>query len=320
MNLYSSPEPYHTDPGARPGLNPSYGCGGCVGQARQTHRLPTDVTFMVCSYLRHSDLHSLALADKRFNDICTPLIYRNVRLLYGRAVDGCLRTLFADPQTLSFQRDLAALVQDFFLSEHWCIDGKPDRAASKRFQSLLYYSLKRMSNVRAVNCKMLLSGLGIWAALITTPHPALRSLTLGIEFGQAGIRISKKLTNRLAATDLSLPLTKIVLRVEGSPTPEAIPLLRNLLVCCAGSVEQLGVSATSSGPMKIVVHPLSSIPALQELGIRAPQLSEPGLSDMSQIASLTIRDVFHYYDEPSLVAIPATHWPLLETLACSPRL
>ncbi|KAJ2993608.1 hypothetical protein NUW54_g7691 [Trametes sanguinea] len=165
---------------------------------------------------------------------------------------------------------------------------------------------------------MLLPGLGMLAALITTPHPALKSLTLGMEFGQARIRISKKLTNRLAATDLSLPLMKIVLRVEGSPTPEAIPLLRNLIACCAGSVEQLGVSATSGGLVKKVVPPLSSMLALHELEIRAAQLSEPGFGDMSQIKSLVIRDVFRH-NQPSLV-IPETHWPLLETLACSPRL
>ncbi|KAJ2963677.1 hypothetical protein NUW54_g14276 [Trametes sanguinea] len=201
-----------------------------AGSERQRYRLPADVRAMISVYLEHSDLPSFALADKLCNEISTPRLYRTVRLLYSGAVESCLKTLAAKPETLSFGRDLAALVQDFFLSEHWRSDREPGQVDLPDFQELLLGSLERMTNVRTVKCMEFFVGLGILDPLLATPHPALKSVDLRmlIYANHRGL-ISDDLKVRLAAGDVLLPqLTEFNLRVDGSPTYEVKSLLHDL--------------------------------------------------------------------------------------------
>ncbi|KAL7282837.1 hypothetical protein ACG7TL_002250 [Trametes sanguinea] len=287
---------------------------------RQPCRLPADLTLAVCLYLEHSDLPSFALADKLCNEICTPILYRKVRLLYRRAVESCLRTLAADPGTLSFGRDLAALVKDFFLSEHWRADRGSGHVDPQDIQELLFASLERMTNVRTVKCKEYFTGLGILDPLLATPHPNVKSLDLRMCILDTPDLISEVLEERLTDADILLPqLTGFNLRIDKSPTPEVTSLLHDLIASRANAIDHLGVVTANSRFVEAVIPSLASFPALQHLEVATSHLLTPGFGRMTTVKSLTVRDLT-INNFPHRPNIPDTHWPMLESLACPLRL
>ncbi|KAI9069780.1 hypothetical protein FKP32DRAFT_1640455 [Trametes sanguinea] len=288
------------------------------GSERQRYRLPADVRAMISVYLEHSDLPSFALADKLCNEISTPRLYRTVRLLYSGAVESCLKTLAAKPETLSFGRDLAALVQDFFLSEHWRSDREPGHVDLPDFQELLLESLERMTNVRTVKCMESFVGLGILDPLLATPHPALKSVDLQmLIYAKHRGLISDNLKDRLAAGDVLLPqLTEFNLRVDGSPTHEVKSLLHDLISPRASAIVRLGVVSSDSKFVEAIIPSFSSFPALQHLDVATSQLSMPGFGHMTPLKSLAARNLVLSCC-PHLPNLPDTHFPMLESLGCT---
>ncbi|OSC96848.1 hypothetical protein PYCCODRAFT_1399756 [Trametes coccinea BRFM310] len=285
----------------------------------QPCRLPGDLLSMLCSFLEHSDLPSFALVDKLHNEICTPILYRTVRLLYRSAVESCLRTLAADPETLSFGRDLAALVQDFFLSEHWRADGGSGPANIQDTRELLLASLERMTNVRTVRCKEPLTGLGILGPLLATPHPNLKSLDMRMCILETPDLTLTELEERLSDADLPLPqLTAFTVRIDHLPTPEVTSFLHHLIASRADAIDHLGLVTANSNFVGAVIPSLALLPVLQHLEVATSQLVVPGFGHMTTVKSLTVRDLVSHFSH--LPNIPDIHWPMLESLACPLRI
>ncbi|KAL7282835.1 hypothetical protein ACG7TL_002248 [Trametes sanguinea] len=270
---------------------------------------------MLCLFLEHSDLPSFALVDKLCNEMCTPILYRTVRLLYRRAASSCLRTLAADPGTLSFGRDLAALVRDFFLAEHWSAETNSIYGDPPDFQKHLVASLERMTNVRTLRCKAYLRGLGVLSHLLTTPRPNLTAVELWAINSYPYDEGLEKLEGRRAGAEVLPQLTEIVLHVSGAPTPAAMSLLHSFIASHANAIVHLGVVSPVIEFVKALIPSLASFPALQHLEVTTDEIFTPGFGHMSPVKSLIVRN-YNPSNMPRSPKIPDTHWPMLESLAC----
>ncbi|KAI9069779.1 hypothetical protein FKP32DRAFT_1586620 [Trametes sanguinea] len=275
--------------------------------------------FHICSYLKHSDLPEFALVDKLCNEICTPLLYRNVRLLYPRTVVSCLKTLATDPARLSFGRDLAALVHHFIISDYWRMSLGPTDVDPPDYEELLLGSLRLMSNVRTVSCMESLRGLGILEPLLSTPHQAVESVEMRIGTIATSV-LSEELRGRLQQPDPLLPkLSNFNIHIGGSQTSKDIFLIRDFIASHAETIRQLAMLSLSTTLFKAVIPGLlSSLPGLQHLEVNVDQLYEPGFGRMSSVKSLTIRDFNLGNALTRQPRLPDTHWPTLEELVCSP--
>ncbi|KAI0355258.1 hypothetical protein OH77DRAFT_355369 [Trametes cingulata] len=281
--------------------------------------LPTELLHTIMSLVRHDDLPALALANKLCNEICTPILYQAVDLYDYSAARKCLSTLTSHPSTLSFCRDLACLVRSFRLHTS-CHTAEPF-TNDPVFDDLLVRSVARMSNLRALECtESRECGLLVLLELLGAERLALKRIEISLVWSSLlptedeYERAFLQLVNRRVAMPR---LTELHVHAPINLSPSLATVLHRMIASSSETLRKLSVTMGNRTVLPTIVPPLSTWHSLQQLEIYADALQLPGFGHLALVKSLSIIDTVS--PPPDGFVVPATHWPVLEELACFPE-
>ncbi|KAI0365144.1 hypothetical protein BV20DRAFT_1028597 [Pilatotrama ljubarskyi] len=279
--------------------------------------LPTELLHIITSLVTHQDLPAVALANKLCNEICTPLLYRTIHLYDYSTARQCVRTLASDPSALSFRRDLACLVREFFLHSS-CHSAEPF-ARDPVFDALLVRSAASMSNVQVLECtEPRECSLLVLLALLANGHRALRSIETSLLWSSTSPTEDphERAFHQLASRRSAMPrLTLLKVHVPIELSPSMATVLHNMITSSSDTMRTLSITTHHNAVLQAIIPPLSMWHALRKLEVYADALRISGFGYLSQVKSLSIIDSISLPRDGFLV--PPTHWPVLEELGCS---
>ncbi|KAI0648591.1 hypothetical protein C8Q79DRAFT_1102962 [Trametes meyenii] len=278
-------------------------------------RLPPELLCIISSLSRHADLPALALTDTVLNGIATPLIYRTIHLHDYSTALKCLSTLALDKGLQTFGRDLAALVRSFFLHDSCRAIQYVGPGAG--FGNLLAISVLRMKNLESLRTEDY--ALKVLLALLSSPHPVLRTLELMLyaRLNPPVIDDSIQTLNLLMHAQGTLPqLLDLKVHVPTLRDADLTVVLRNVIAPRANALRCLSLTSQAGGFFLPIVFSLS-LPSLERVEVGISELKDPNLRFGASVRSLAVHEPLLMLGENDYI-LPDDKCPLLEDLSCFP--
>lgn len=271
--------------------------------------LPVELLSIIGRIPASSDLAALLLTNKTLNEHLTPALYASVDTQYYDHAQFCIRTLSAEPSTLVFGRDLAALVRSFSLRYEYYNSNPKGMAkltrrlarAVGRMTGLQHFTLAA-TNICTPN---------VCAALARSVAPTLRSLTVTAEPQSRWADGSDVGVLRDVRTVFP-ELTSVSLEIW----QEALWLdfFERILTPRAGHLRNLSFSVWE--PLLLpLVRNTPSWAQLQELELNVSDVPFADLPSTPNVRKLTLSSSMES-DALARLVLPPHAFPALEVLAC----
>ncbi|RDX41905.1 hypothetical protein OH76DRAFT_1489093 [Lentinus brumalis] len=277
--------------------------------------LPVELLRLICDAADRSDLYSIALSNKTWNEIATPALYSTIDLQVFHAIYLCVRSLASAPARNAMRRDLAGFVETLSLRDpdSWAgmstFYGKLLSVIGRR----LAHALPRMWRLRSITYRI---GVADTVPLFTTlvsgafqyirevdlelycPYPLMGALEADSEVSPVAVGVKG--------------LTTLKLYWSGDAYRSTYKsFMSSLLKANYRTLRKLTV-LPDHGPLQPALQSISSFPALKELEAPVYILSMPAFEDTSRIRRLTVE----WWD---VVELASTTLPNLEEVACTPE-
>lgn len=271
--------------------------------------LPVELLCIIGCTSTPSDLAALLLANKTLNEHLTPTLYASVDIQYYNHAQSSIRTLSAEPSTLAFGRDLAALVRSFSLRYEYYGNptGKSKLArrlsrAVGRMTSLQHFTLVA-DNMCTPN---------VCAALTRSAAPTLCTLTIttNLQSGWAdgsdagALRDVRTVFPELNSVSLTIS--------EEAPW---LDFLQRILTSGTGRLRNLSLNCTSASLLSSLQSHTPVCAHLQELELGVLDGPLDTLPSMPNVRKLTLPSSIEA-DAPAQLVLPPDAFPALEVLAC----
>ncbi|KAI0328042.1 hypothetical protein GY45DRAFT_1436497 [Cubamyces sp. BRFM 1775] len=285
-------------------------------QSSRALRLPPELLHIICSYLRRPDLPVFALVNKSCNEICTPLLYRDIRIFEQWAAVRLVRTLCSPG--LSFGRRLSTLIRTFWISDTSRVVGRG--ATGDQLDHLINKSIAHMSNLETLRYRSERPGWRTFLALISRPHPRLRSLDITI-WVHDGILVNvQKACTVLETIPLPLPqLTELAVFAYHVVPHGILSIIGKILSSRCNAITKLSFICFGEVDLSPISPALAYLPALRHLEVKVNQLSAPEIQQMSHVKSISIHEKFLSFVAPD-ISLQPSQWPTLEVLVCHPEM
>ena len=280
--------------------------------------LPVELLTIISSLVRKADLPSLALANKRMNQITTPYLYTELDLFTYGSARHCLIVLNLPPVTLPFPgRVLAECIQSFRL-RITCFQYNPGTTDNVEMLGLLLARIMpRMVNLRKLDIGpwSLTSAALVLKALVTHPYPRLQSAQLCLF---SPTRNAAATDNLAALVPLSYsqhpPLQTLAVTSLSSLSQHNHAHLCALLSSTAGSLQRLSLKMEKTADLRAVFPVNATFPVLEHLEVTVRDFNDPICTALTHIRSLAIKSQGLVITPPGPVL--TTAYPVLEELAC----
>ncbi|KAI0657081.1 hypothetical protein C8Q70DRAFT_919959 [Cubamyces menziesii] len=284
-------------------------------EVRHALSLPTELLHIICSHLRRLDLPTFALVNTACNEICTPLLYRNIRIFDCSAAVQLSHTL-RQPQNL-FGRRLPTLVRTFWVCDRVSLISLHD-ATNDELDNYITFSIANMPNLETLRYRAGGPGWRTFAALLLRPHPRLKSVDITIWIHDG---ILNEVEQKCAVWEKKLPalpsLTDLSVYALSPLPPRILAVMGGILAAQSHAVTKFSFVCNGRMSISSVAPSLSTLPALQHLEVKIDEIRAPGFGHMSHIKSLSIVENF-ITPGPSDIILSPTQWPMLEKLVCDP--
>lgn len=275
--------------------------------------LPVELLCIIGRTSAHSDLATLLLASKTLNEHLTPTLYASVNIQDFSGAQFCTRTLSADPSTLAFGRDLAALVRSFSLRYRCAYLGGPPRPVKETLARRLSCAAGRMTGLRyfTLVTNLNICTPNVCAALARSAAPTLRSLTMTtdqpewVDGSDAGV-LRDVCTVFQELTSISLALS--------DKTPW-FDFLERILTSGAGRLRNLSLKFTFASVVSALPRQTPVWAHLQELELELLNAPLDTLPSTPNVRKLTLSWSIRA-DALARLVLPPDAFPALEALTC----
>ncbi|RPD55381.1 hypothetical protein L226DRAFT_538224 [Lentinus tigrinus ALCF2SS1-7] len=274
--------------------------------------LPVELLHTICEDADRSELYSIALCDKTFNSIATPLLYStiDVQFLYG--IYACVRTLAAPPSKTSMNRDLASYVEDISLYDPiQSVENSSNQTRPRQLiRERLDVAVPRMRRLRSFACCVQFYQTSqTFTTLLNGTLPFIDSVDIFCSTQPWELEDTED-----APLPVAVPRFK-KLKLRGTDWAPRLPPWYKALICSVLSasrytLQSLSLGRDASTAFQAAWQSIPSFPALRELEAEVQLLSEPAFHDTTSIRQYTVLDMY--------TQLTPTVLPNLEEVICAP--
>ncbi|RPD55383.1 hypothetical protein L226DRAFT_615629 [Lentinus tigrinus ALCF2SS1-7] len=273
--------------------------------------LPVELLHAICEDAERSGLYSIALCDKTFNSIATPILYStiDVQFLYG--IYACVRTLAAPPSKTSMNRDLASYVEVISLYDpnERVENGSKKTRPRQLIRDRLDIAVPRMRRLRSFTCRVEFDQTNqTFTTLVNGTLPLIDSVDISVEPWELE-------DTEGAPLSVAVPSFK-KLKLRWTDWAPRLPTWYKVLICSVLSASRYTLQSLSLGrhaftAFQAAWRSIPSFPALRELEAEVQLLSEPAFQDTTSIRQYAVLDMIYTQLTPTVL-------PNLEEVTCAP--